>query len=169
MYTYQGKTALVTGASSGIGKAIAYALAARGMNLVLVARSEETLHEIAHSLAPQHHVRIEVIAADLSQREAISTIQTGMQECGLVVNLLVNNAGFGTYGRFDTLDPQRDHDQVMVNVATVVDLSHAFLPAMVACGEGAIINIASMAAFQPDTYMAVYGATKCAGYLGHPF
>jgi uncharacterized protein len=64
------------------------------------------------------------------------------------------------YGRFDTLDPQRDHDQVMVNVATVVDLSHAFLPAMVARGEGAILNIASMAAFQPDTYMAVYGATK---------
>ena len=77
-----------------------------------------------------------------------------------MVDLLVNNAGFGTYGHFETLEPQRDHDEVMINVAVVVDMSHAFLPAMVARGEGAIINISSTAAFQPGPYMAVYGASK---------
>ncbi len=160
MYTYQGKTALVTGASSGIGKAMAYALATRGMNLILVARSEKTLNEIALQLAQRHNVRTEVIAADLIQSEAVAAVQKSVQERELVVDLLVNDAGFGSYGHFETLDPQRDHDEVMLNAAVVVDMSHAFLPAMVARGEGAIINISSTGAFQPGPYMAVYGASK---------
>ncbi len=100
MYTYQGKTALVTGASSGIGKAMAYALATRGMNLILVARSEKTLNEIALQLAQRHNVRTEVIAADLIQSEAVAAVQKSVQERELVVDLLVNDAGFGSYGHF---------------------------------------------------------------------
>jgi len=160
MYTYQGKTALITGASSGIGEAFAQGLAARGMNVILVARSETILNTLAQKLDEQYHVRTTVIPADLSHLDASATIKERVQELGLQVDLLVNNAGFGTYGHFETLDAQRDREEVLVNVAAVVDLSHAFLPAMFERGEGAIINVASTASFQPAPYMAIYGASK---------
>ncbi|HEY0753963.1 MAG TPA: SDR family oxidoreductase [Ktedonobacteraceae bacterium] len=160
MYTYQGKTALITGASSGIGKAFAQALAARGTNLILVARSENILHELAQQLTQQHGISATVLAADLCKEEALATIQQEVQTRGLSVDLLINNAGFATYGHFETLDAQRDREEVLVNVAAVVELSHAFLPSMVARGAGAIINVASLGSFQPAPYMAVYGASK---------
>lgn len=160
MYIYQGKTALITGASSGIGKAFAHALAKRGSNLVLVARSEDLLHALAQELTRLHGVQVSVLAADLRREEAVATIQAEIQARALAVDLLINNAGFGTYGRFETLDARRDREEVLVNVAAVVDLSHAFLPTMVARGEGAIINVASLGSFQPAPYMAVYGASK---------
>ncbi|GHO46815.1 SDR family NAD(P)-dependent oxidoreductase [Ktedonospora formicarum] len=160
MFHYAGKTALITGASSGIGETFARELAVRGMHLILVARSEAPLRTLATELAETYNIRSEVIVADLSQPEAIAKVQDTVQTFGLHVGLLVNNAGFGTYDNFDALDPARDHQQVMLNVTAVVDLTHAFLPQMAARGEGAILNVASMAAFIPTPYMAVYAASK---------
>src|SRR5689334_16585276 len=156
MYTYTGKIALITGASSGIGEAFAHALAARGMHVVLVARTETRLHELAQKLTHTYGVRAEVIPADLSQEYAASAIAHKVQAHGLVIDMLVNNAGFGSYGHFTDVDLQRHHEQVMVNVTSVVDLTHTFLPFMAARGEGAIINIASISAFASIPYMAVY-------------
>jgi len=160
MYTYKGKTALITGASSGIGEAFAHELAARGMNAVVVARSEDRLNKLADDLRTKHGVRVEVVAADLSRDGAAAALRDETEKRGLSIDLLINNAGFGTHGPFETLDAARDHDEVTLNVTAVVDLCHAYLPAMVARGDGAVINVASTAAFQPVPYMAVYGATK---------
>ncbi|HZR40861.1 MAG TPA: SDR family oxidoreductase [Ktedonobacteraceae bacterium] len=161
MFVYKGKTALITGASSGIGRAFARALAERGMSVVLVARSEERLRELATELSQRYAVRAEVIAADLSQEGAVRQIQLEVQQRGLVIDMLINNAGFATNGSFETLPPERDHQQVMVDVTAVVDLTHAFVPALLERSPGvAIINVASTAGFQPLPYMAVYGASK---------
>jgi short-subunit dehydrogenase len=160
MYTYAGKTALITGASSGIGEVFAQELAKLGMHVILVARSEEALRKLAAELTKQYGVRSEVIVADLSQEKASAQVKAAVEQRGLHVDLLINNAGIGTYDAFEKIDPERDHQQVMLNVVAVVDMAHAFLPAMVARGEGAIINVASMAAFMPMPYMAVYAASK---------
>jgi len=161
MFTYQGQTALITGASSGIGRAFAQTLARRGMSVVLVARSEERLRALATELSQRYGVRAEVIPADLSQEGAIRQIQGEVKLRGLTIDLLVNNAGFATNGYFETLSPERDHDQVMVDVTSVVDLTHAFVPALLERPSGAaIINVASTAGFQPLPYMVVYGASK---------
>lgn len=160
MYHYAGKTALVTGASSGIGVVFARELARRGMHVILVARSETPLRTLAAALAREYDVRADVIVADLSRESAGSQVKAAVEDRRLQVDLLVNNAGIGTYDAFEALDPARDHRQVMLNVATVVDLAHAFVPVMVAKNEGAIINVSSMAAFQPMPYMAVYAASK---------
>jgi short-subunit dehydrogenase len=159
-FVYRGKTALITGASSGIGEAFARELARRGMHVVLVARSTDRLHALAEELAEYHRGRVDVIVADLTLEGAASSIQSQVQERGLQVDMLINNAGFGTHGQFEMLDPTRDHEQVLVDIAAVVDLAHAFVPAMVARGDGAIVNIASLGAFQPLPYMPVYGASK---------
>lgn len=160
MFAYRGKTALVTGASAGIGAEFALALAARGSNVILVARSQERLRALADELARDFGVRAEVIAADLTRADAARDLYAEVEVRGLTVDLLINNAGFGTHGPFETLAPTRDHAEVMLNVAAVVDLTHLFLPAMLKRGDGAVINMASTASFQPVPYMAVYGATK---------
>lgn len=160
MFEYRGRTALVTGASSGIGTAFVHALAQRGMNIILVARSLDRLGEIAADAATKHGVRTEVIAADLSEATAAETIRAQVEQRGLSVDLLINNAGFATHGHFESIPAKRDHDEVMVNVTAVVGLTHAFVPGMLQRGGGAVINIASTAAFQPLPFMAVYGATK---------
>jgi short-subunit dehydrogenase len=160
MSTYTGKTALITGASSGIGAAFAQALAAQGANLILVARSEDKLRELATTLASQHSIRAEVIAADLSRPAAGQELFAATQQLGLPIDILINDAGFGTYGSFDSIDAGREQQEIMLNVAAVVDLTHRFLPAMIARGNGSIINVASTAAFQPVPYSAVYGASK---------
>lgn len=159
-FDYRGGAALITGASSGIGEAFAHELASRGMSVVLVARSEGRLHTLAASLVRDHGVRAEVIVADMSEPGAAQAILAETQARDVRVHLLVNNAGFATYGPFDTLDPARDHEEVQVNVAAVVGMAHAFLPQMIERGVGGIINLASTAAFQPLPYMAVYGASK---------
>lgn len=159
-YRYNGKTALITGASSGIGEVFARTLSEHGMDVILVARSESALRKLAAELSTTYGVRAEVICADLSKEGASTLIKEAVERQGLRVDLLVNNAGFGTYDRFEAIDPERDHQQVMLNVGAVVDLAHAFLPDMVARGEGAVINVGSMAAFQPMPYMAVYAASK---------
>lgn len=153
--------ALVTGASAGIGHEFVLQLAARGYDVILVARRRERLDELAARVRAEHDVeRAEVIAADLADPAAPVAIAASVAELGLNVDLLVNNAGFGTHGRFEKLDPTREHDEINVNVASLVALTHAFLPAMLARGHGGVINVASTASFQPVPYMAVYGATK---------
>lgn len=160
MFTYRGKTALITGASSGIGEVFAQRLAAQGTNLVLVARSEDKLQRLATQLQQQHGIQVDVIAIDLSCADAAQYLSDEIRQHGLAVDMLINNAGFGTYGQFDELPLERQRDEVLLNVLAVVELTHRFLPAMVAKGDGAVINVASTAAFQPIPSMAVYGATK---------
>jgi short-subunit dehydrogenase len=157
---YAGRTALVTGASSGIGAAFARELAARSCTLVLVARREDRLEKLARELESAHQIKAYVVPADLSRPEAAAAVRAKTEELGLRVDMLVNNAGFGTYGPFETIDPIRDHDQVMVNVAAAVALTHVYLPDMVELRDGVVINISSAAAFQPMPYQAVYAASK---------
>jgi short-subunit dehydrogenase len=153
--------ALVTGASAGIGREFALALAGRGYDLVLVARRRERLDELAATILVAHPAqRAEVVGADLVQPDAPATIAAAVAERGLAVDLLVNNAGFGTYGGFAGTDPAREHEEIAVNVSALVGLTHAFLPGMLARRRGGVINVASTASFQPVPYMAVYGATK---------
>lgn len=159
-YSYHGKTALVTGASSGIGEVFARELARRGMHLVLVARSENKLRGMAEELSRNHSIKVAVLPCDLIQPGAAAKLLAECKTAGLTIDLLLNNAGFGTYGLFDTIDAQRDTELIQVNVTALTEMCHAFLPEMVARGEGAIINIASGAAFQPTPYMAAYGASK---------
>ncbi len=160
MLNYLGKTALVTGASAGIGATFARMLAERGMNLILVARSQSKLQTLATELASRYLSQVEVIPYDLSQEGAVRHIKEVICQRHLQVDLLINNAGFGTYGPFETLNPEREHEEIMLNVVALADLTRTFIPAMVARGSGAIVNVASTAAHQPVPYMAVYGATK---------
>jgi uncharacterized protein len=157
---YSGKTALITGASSGIGAAFARELAKREMNLVLVARSVDKLQALAAQLRHQYGIWVEVITADLSREGAGLHIYEQTQARNLHVDMLVNNAGFSTHGNFESIAPDRDHQQVMLNVVSVVDLTHAFIPMMLAKAEGTIINIGSTTSFFPLPRQAVYAATK---------
>lgn len=153
-------TALITGASSGLGAEFAAQLAARGHDVVLVARSGDRLEAEARRIRADHCVNAQVIVQDLAEPDAAQRIKTELDARGLHVDLLVNNAGFGTCGRFEEIPAARDHDQLMVNVVALVDLSHALLPGMLANGRGAVVNIASTAGFQPSPYFAVYSAAK---------
>lgn len=146
--------ALITGASSGIGAEFARALSARGHEVVLVARRTERLEQLAAELPGKAHV----VACDLATEAG--ALAGRVAELGLHVDLLVNNAGFGAYGRFVDTDPQLDAGQVRVNCEAVVTLTHALLPAMVQRRRGGIINVASTAGMQPLPYEAVYCATK---------
>ena len=153
-------TCLVTGASAGIGVELARGLAARGRAVTLVARREERLRALASELTAAHGVRVEAIACDVGDAADRERLATELRERELDVDVLLNNAGFGSAGRFQSLDAARETEMVAVNVAAVVALCGAHLPAMVARGRGAILNVASTAAFQPVPYQATYGATK---------
>jgi len=152
--------ALVTGASSGIGAAVARELAGRGHALILVARREQRLRSLADELSSEHGVSAAVIAADLSEAEGRERVHSDVAAGGRWVEVLVNNAGFGSRGRFVDNDTARMVEMVDVNATAVVDLSGRFLPGMVNRGRGAVINIASAASFQPLPGAAVYAATK---------
>jgi uncharacterized protein len=152
--------ALVTGASSGIGSEIAKLLADRGHGLVLVARRKDRLTALADELSDERGVRVETIAADLSRAGPRGRIPARIEELGLEVEILVNNAGFATGGAFHEADPERELEQVRVLVEAPVALTSAFLPAMVARGRGAILNVASTAGMQPMPYSAGYSAAK---------
>jgi len=160
MFDYANRTALTTGASSGIGEAFARRLAAKGMHLVLVARTESSLQAIADDLETRHHIRTTVIPLDLAHPDAIQQIHRVLSDGELTIDLLVNNAGFGTSGSFATIDPAHERAEILVNVLAVADLCHLLAPGMVARGYGGIVNLASIAALQPVPYMAVYAATK---------
>jgi short-subunit dehydrogenase len=160
MRTLKGKTALVTGASSGIGEAVARRLAQEGANVVLVARSEAKLRALADTLSEDHGINAVVVVADLIKPSTGEAVRRHVDAQGIAIDVLVNNAGFGTYGPFEDIEPGREQDEVAVNVVALVGLTHAFLPPMLQRGHGAILNVASTSAFQPGPYMAVYAATK---------
>ncbi|GAA3311383.1 SDR family NAD(P)-dependent oxidoreductase [Streptomyces cinereospinus] len=153
-------TALVTGASSGLGAEFAEQLAARGHDVVLVARSGDRLAALAERLTVEHGVRAHALVQDLAEPDAAHRVAHRLATLGLNVDLLVNNAGFGTCGRFEEISAARDHDQLMVNVVALVGLTHELLPGMLERGRGAVVNVASNAGFQPSPYFAVYGAAK---------
>ena len=153
--------ALITGASAGIGLEFALRLAERGYDVVLVARRGDRLDDLAARLRGAHaEIRAEAVVADLAGADAAAQISAEVAQLGLGIDLLVNNAGFGTHGHFEALSPERERDEIAVNVTALVALTHAFLPAMLERGRGGVINVASTAAFQPVPYMAVYAATK---------
>lgn len=154
---FQANRAVVTGASSGIGESFARALAARGTDLVLVARREKRLNEIADELIRQHEIDCRTISFDLTSAHPGRTLR---EQITGDVDLLVNNAGFATQGPFVTTDPQEFDREIALDVHAVVDLTRAFMPEMVARGHGAIINVSSTTAFQPVPSLAVYAASK---------
>jgi len=157
---YLGQTALVTGASSGIGAAYARELAARGADLILVARREDALTALAERLIGEHGRRVEVVAADLAEPGAANRVAQRVAALGRTVDILVYNAGFGAHGDVADADPARLTAMVQLNCAAVVDLTREYLPGLLARRRGTIINVASTAAFQPVPHMAVYAASK---------
>jgi uncharacterized protein len=155
----QGSTAVITGASSGIGEAFARQLAARGHGVFLVARREERLRSLADDLERLHGIRAEVASADLEDPAAVGALPGQVAEQGLDVEILVNNAGFTTVGDVHA-NPDRQLGMVRVNCEALVALTTAWLPAMVERGRGAVVQVASVVAFYPQPVQAVYGATK---------
>jgi uncharacterized protein len=153
-------TALVTGASSGIGVALAAELARRGRAVTLVARSADRLRTAAAELSAAHGVRVEWIAADLADAAERDRIPGEVAARGQVVDVLVNNAGVGTKGRFHELPVAPEVDLVRINVEAVVALCGAFLPGMVARGRGGVLNVASVSAYMPVPQQASYAASK---------
>jgi short-subunit dehydrogenase len=153
-------TAIVTGASSGIGADIARELARRGHGLTLVARREDRLRALADELAQAHAVRAEVIAADLTDADSRGALPSQLEARGLTADILVNNAGFTTMGHVYKADRAAELALVRTNVEAVVDLCTMFVPGMVARHRGAVLNTASTAAFQPLPGQAGYGASK---------
>src|SRR5829696_6626671 len=153
-------TTLITGASSGIGAAFARKLSARGRNVLLVARSEDKLIALCNELGRLTSIRAQYLALDLQQPDAGSQLLEETQKRGLEIEMLINNAGFGSMGEFVKLDLEHELDMIQLNVRSLVDLTHRFLGPMRERKRGTIINVASTAAFQAVPYMATYAATK---------
>jgi uncharacterized protein len=153
-------TALITGASSGIGESLARQLAAHGAHLILVARTEDRLHALAAELGARYRVQVHVLPADLNWPGAAAELHAAVQARGLNVDILVNNAGLGGYGEFSTQPSDEIDRMIAVNISALTGLTRAFLPDMLARGRGRVLNVASTAAFQPGPLMAVYYATK---------
>jgi len=161
MIDFNGKTALITGASSGLGEAYALALADKGAKVILVARRADRLRELSDRINAKHGIYAStVIPMDLSSRDAASTLAKVIQGRGTQVDILVNNAGFGSTINFIDENSTSIVNELTVNINTLVQLTRFFLPGMVERKDGVVINIASTAAFQSLPYMAVYGATK---------
>jgi uncharacterized protein len=155
-----GSTCLVTGASSGIGADVARSLARRGHGVTLVARRKERLKALAEELRSAHRVRVETLAADLASARSRGRMLTSLDGLGLTVEVLVNNAGFGSGGRFHQAEAEREVEMARVNVEAVVALCARFVPDMVERRRGAVLNVASTAAFQPLPRQATYAASK---------
>ena len=154
------KTALVSGASSGIGLELARLLAQDGYGLVLVARRREKLAQVAAELEGAHAIRATVLPRDLSRPEAPDEVFEALQADSVAVDVLVNSAGFGLYGRFGEIDTAAACDLLRVNIVALTHLTRRFLPGMVERGAGRILNVASLAAFMPGPMMATYHASK---------
>jgi short-subunit dehydrogenase len=154
------KTALITGASSGIGYELSKLFAADGTNLVLVARNEQRLNEIASDLAQTYGVRVTVLAKDLSDPASPGEIAAALQAQSIGVDVLVNNAGFGTYGPFAEIDWAEELRMLHVNVVSLTHLTKLFLPGMIERRSGRILNVGSTGSFAPGPLMATYCATK---------
>lgn len=153
-------TALVTGASRGIGEAFARELAAQRSNLVVVARDAERLKHLAAELEAQHAVSVEVVAADLVDPDDRGAVEARLSDPARPVDLLVNNAGFGTTGAFEQLAVDREDEEIQLNVTALVRLTHAVLPQMIERGSGTVLNVSSVAGVVPAPGSATYCATK---------
>jgi uncharacterized protein len=154
-------TALITGASGGIGEEFAVQLARRGTDLVLVARRADKLAALRETLLTAHpDLTVDVVTADLAEPGSGAELEAKVRELGRTVDVLINNAGVGLHGAFAGQPPEPNAAQIQLNCGTLVDLTARFLPAMTQRGHGVVINVASTAAFQPTPGMAVYGATK---------
>jgi hypothetical protein len=152
--------ALVTGATSGIGLALANELASAGMAIALVARDSERLAQAAADLERLHGVACKTLAVDLSKPESPQHLAAWLQREGIEVDTLVNNAGFANFGSFDALSLRAELDQIQLNVTAVTHLTKLLLPAMLSRGRGAVLNVASTSGFNPAPLMATYNATK---------
>jgi short-subunit dehydrogenase len=157
---WTGEWALITGASAGIGVALATQLASEGTHLILTARRQDRLEALAEKLRSTHGVRTEVFAADLAQPIAPQQIYDFTQQKKIEIDLLINNAGFGQYGELPTVETQRLLDMVQVNCLAVVHLTRLYLADMVARKRGAVLILASTASFQAVPYISTYAATK---------
>ena len=153
-------TALVTGASGGIGAAIARELATRGHDLVLVARSEPALHALANELVTAGGGEVTVLAADLARPGSGKDLASEVGRRGQTVDVLVNNAGFADFGKFADADLDKLMQMIQLNIATLTELTHELLAPMITRGHGRVLNVASTAAFMPGPLMATYYATK---------
>ncbi len=153
-------TVLITGASRGIGLAFANVFARENHNLILVARSEDELKEIQTELNEKHGVNVVVLSCDLTEPGAVQQLFEQIEQQSLTVDVLVNNAGFGDYGKFASGDWEKLQGMILLNVLALTQLSRLFLPGMIQRGSGQILNLGSTAAFQPGPMMAVYFATK---------
>jgi uncharacterized protein len=153
-------TALITGASAGLGLEYAKLFAADGHDLVLVARRRDRLEALAKELQASGRVRARVVAADLGTGEGPRRVIDEVQRLGVEIDFLVNNAGFGTSGAFAALDLARELEMIQVNIVSLVTLTRAFLPGMIARRSGRILNVGSTAGFQPGPFMAGYYASK---------
>jgi short-subunit dehydrogenase len=157
---YQGMTALITGASAGLGEAFARRLAMQSANLVLVARSEGILNRLAEELRAQANVQVTVLPADLSSPEAVDNLIAEVMSRNLRIDILVNNAGLGIFENFLDTTFAKQVQQVDVNIRALIALTHAFAPGMAVMHRGGVINVASTAAFQPLAGASVYAASK---------
>jgi uncharacterized protein len=154
------ETVLITGASSGIGRELARLFAGAGSDLVLVARREDRLRELAQELSSKYGVKTRILPKDLILPAAAAEIETELRNAGIAVDVLVNNAGFGALGAFTDLKLERQTTMLQVNVLALTELTRRFLPGMVARRKGGVLNVASAAAFQPGPMMSVYYASK---------
>lgn len=154
------QTALITGASGGIGFEFAKLLAQRKWNLVLVSRDGQKLRQIADTLSAEYNIRCLAVPADLSAGGSAEVIFDILRSDNLSVDMLINNAGFGVWGSFSETDLQEDLNEVEVNISSILRLTKLFLPGMLARKQGMILNVASTAGFAPGPFMAVYYATK---------
>jgi uncharacterized protein len=157
---WRGRWALITGASAGIGVALAKQLAAAGANLVLTARRRDRLEQLASNLQRTHSIQTAVFPADLTQPDAPQKIRAFTDEKRLAIEILINNAGFGKYGKFTSVETPPLLEMVQVNCAAVVHLTHLFLPDMIQRHRGDVLILASTAAFQAVPYITTYAATK---------
>ncbi len=157
---YRNQWALITGASAGIGESFAYKLAEKGSNLILVARREEKLLNLAKDLKNKYPIEVDVIVSDLSELSAPEELFNRISQSNRPVSILVNNAGVGTIGRLDETDLEKNAKMILLNVYSFTLLIRLFLPQMLKQKFGIIVNLASVAAFQPTPYMAAYSATK---------
>ena len=156
----KGNWALVTGASAGIGREFCLALAAAGLNVVLVARREQLLTKLGADLSAHRGIETLVSATDLSRPNAAASLKSELDARGLRIRLLINNAGFGRWGKFEATDPEIYEEMVRLNAGAMVSMCRHFLPGLASFPTSAIINVSSPAALQPVPFMAVYAATK---------
>ncbi len=158
-HTYPYTTALITGASSGIGESLAKAFGKAGISVVLVARSESNLKKIAEEISG-YSVKALPVRLDITQPGSLDELTRILIDHQISIDLLVNNAGFGSYGYFHELPVERELDMIQLNISALVQYTHHFIQPMLRKNRGAVINISSTASFQPVPFMATYAATK---------